>query len=141
MNTSRTTTAPRSFSGTPKPELGTFTVTIYEPGRLTPTEPWTYVLHAADLEAARGIALHHHIRLNDLDRDWDTGQPIANPDAQIVEGPANTYIGMPPWPADTAGRTWSDLRADPVALAMAGDVSAIAAEWRPRTRQEGETRP
>jgi len=111
----------------PRPELGTFTVTIYEPGRLTPVAPWTYVLHAADLEVARGIALSHHIRFFELDRDWDTGQPIANPDAHVVEGPTNTYAGMPPWPADTAGHAWLDLRTGPVALALAGDASAITA--------------
>lgn len=112
------------------PSLGTFTVTVYEPGRLTPIAPWTYVLHANDLEAARGIALHHHVRLYDLDCHWDTGAPIAIPDAAVVEGPGNTFDGTPHWPAHTPGRPWSDLRADPTALAMAGDVSAITAAAR-----------
>jgi hypothetical protein len=120
-------TTPTTTSTGRTPALDTFTVTVAEPARLTPIEPFTYVLHAKDLEDARTIALSHHIRTYELDRHWETGEPIANPDAAIVEGPAATFAGTPPWPDDTAGHAWNDLRTDPVALALAGDVSAIIA--------------
>ena len=111
----------REVTGAPKipmPALAVFTVTVEGPERHDGEAPYTYVLHAADGQAARALALTRHIRDYELDIDPLTDEP-ADPDAAIVEGPEDTFPGVPEWPADTPGRAWNDLRTDAEALTAA----------------------
>jgi hypothetical protein len=91
------------------PLLPVFTVTIAGPERHDGEKPYTYVLHAPDLDAARTLALAHHIAEQELGLDWATGQQ-QEPDAIVVEGQWDTFPAAPSWPADLPGRAWNDLR-------------------------------
>jgi hypothetical protein len=112
--------------GGPLPDLAEHTVTVAGPERHDGEKPYTYVLWATDLDAARTLALAHHIIAQELTFDWHTGG-WCHPDAQVVEGEGeDTFTGVPAWPSDEMGRAWSDLRTDPLATmcALLLDVAA-----------------
>ena len=91
------------------PALPVFTVTVAGPERHDGEKPYTYVLHAADLDQARALALAHHIDEDELDVDPHSGAP-RDPDAFVVEGQWDTFTGLPAWPANLPGCAWNDLR-------------------------------
>lgn len=93
------------------PALPVFTVTIAGPERHDGEKPYTYALHAPDLQAARALALEHHINEQELAVDWATGAP-RDPDTLVIEGEWDTFEGAPTWPQDLPGNAWSDLRED-----------------------------
>ncbi|HEV2633545.1 MAG TPA: hypothetical protein VGX23_00270 [Actinocrinis sp.] len=105
------------------PTLTVQTVTVAGPERHDGEKPYTYCLHATDLDAARALALAHHIEQNELTYDWETGG-TCDPDALVIEGAWETFTGAPTWPADLPGRAWNDLREDEQLLARAYRTAA-----------------
>jgi hypothetical protein len=96
-------------TGVSLPPLPVHTVSIAGPERHDGEKPYTYVLHAADLEQARTLALAYHCAEVEHELDPATGAP-KTPDVIVVEGVWDTFTGAPTWPRDLPGFAWSDLR-------------------------------
>ena len=104
------------------PGLPEHTVSIAGPERHDGEKPYTYVLHAPDLDAARALALAYHCAEVEHELDPATGAP-KTPDVIVVEGAWDTFTGAPTWPQDLPGFAWSDLRGNQDLLTQARTIA------------------
>jgi hypothetical protein len=116
--------------------LPVFTVTVAGPERHDGEAPYTYVLHAADEPSARALVLAYHaasqeLRMAEVRIDTDHGpvwrfgyDPALRPDVVFI--PRLSFSGAPPWPGDTPGQAWHDMRP---AAERSKMMAALVAEY------------